>query len=93
MNTNTKTESKSKIEELLSNPWILILWNDDINTFDWVIECLIKVCKHDPEQANQCAYIVHFSGKCDVKRGDRQTIEIMYDKLKSNGLSVTMELS
>ena len=68
-----------------------MLHNDDHNTFDWVIECLIKVCKHDFEQASQCAHLVHFTGKCDVKRGDQETIQKMYNKLKSAGLSVTIE--
>ena len=47
----------------------LILFNDDVNTFDHVIETLVSVCDHTYEQAEQCAYIVHFSGKCTVKKG------------------------
>jgi ATP-dependent Clp protease adaptor protein ClpS len=53
----------------------------------------MKYCGHEPQQASQCAHIVHFRGKCDVKRGDHETIQKMYEKLKSNGLTVTMEIA
>lgn len=91
MSTITREELSTKVEDILSSPYILMLHNDDFNSFDWVIECLIKVCKHDFEQASQCAHLVHFTGKCDVKRGDQETIQKMYNKLKSAGLSTTME--
>ncbi len=91
MSTITKEEVSTQVEDILSSPYILMLHNDDFNSFDWVIECLIKVCKHDFEQASQCAHLVHFTGKCDVKRGDQETIQKMYNKLKSAGLSTTME--
>jgi ATP-dependent Clp protease adaptor protein ClpS len=91
MATITKKKTKSKVDEILSKPYKLVLHNDDYNTFDWVITCLMKVCGHEFEQASQCAHIVHFSGKCDVKYGDIETISTMKDKLKSAGLSVTME--
>lgn len=45
----------------------LVLFNDDVNTFEHVISTLVKVCNHEPEQAEQCAYIVHYKGKCTVK--------------------------
>lgn len=91
MSTTTKTKTKSKVQQVLSKPYRLILHNDDFNTFDWVITCLMKVCGHEYEQANQCAHIVHFKGKCDVKYGDIETISEMKDKLKNAGLSATME--
>jgi ATP-dependent Clp protease adaptor protein ClpS len=93
MSTITKSKTSEQVEAILSKPYILILHNDDYNTFEWVIECLIKICKHEPNQASQCAHIVHFTGKCDIKRGDHDTIMTMYNKLKSCGLSVTMEMS
>lgn len=93
MATITKKKTESKVEEVLSKPYRLDLHNDDHNTFDWVIQCLMKVCKHEYEQANQCAHIVHFRGKCDVKYGDYDTISTMKDKLQSAGLSVTMEVN
>jgi ATP-dependent Clp protease adaptor protein ClpS len=91
MATITKKKTKSKVDEILSKPYRLVLHNDDYNSFDWVITCLMKICKHENEQATQCAHIVHFSGKCDVKYGDLETISTMKDKLKNAGLSATME--
>jgi ATP-dependent Clp protease adaptor protein ClpS len=91
MATITKKKTKSKAEELLSKPYRLDLHNDDWNTFDHVINCLMKFCGHEFEQANQCAHIVHFNGKCDVKYGDYDTISGMKEKLQNSGLLVTME--
>lgn len=92
MATITKEKISSKLKEKLGEPYLLILHNDDFNTFDWVIECLMKICGHEHEQASQCAHIIHFVGKCDVKRGDKETITKMYNLLKGANLSVTMEL-
>jgi ATP-dependent Clp protease adaptor protein ClpS len=92
MSTITKELQETSLDEILSQPYVLILHNDDYNSFDWVIECLVKFCGHEFEQASQCAHIVHFCGKCDVKRGDKEKITEAYNKLKSAGLSVTMEL-
>jgi ATP-dependent Clp protease adaptor protein ClpS len=89
--SKTKEKVESKVEEILSKPYVLILENDDHNTFDWVITCLMKICGHEEEQANQCAHIVHFQGKCDVKYGDYETISTMKEKLRGAGLSATME--
>lgn len=91
MSTITKKKTESKVDEILSKPYRLVLHNDDYNTFDWVITCLMKICKHEFEQASQCAHIVHFKGKCDVKYGDIETISEMKTKLQNAGLSVTME--
>ncbi len=65
----------------------LVLFNDDVNTFDHVIKTLIKVCKHDSIQAEQCAMIVHYNGKCTVKTGEFTKIEPMYNSLLEAGLS------
>ena len=91
MATITKKKTKSKSDELLSKPYRLDLHNDDYNSFEHVISCLMKVCNHEFEQANQCAHLVHFRGKCDVKYGDLETISGMKNKLQGSGLSVTME--
>lgn len=69
----------------------LILWNDDVNTFDWVIESLIKVCDHQHEQAEQCAYIVHYNGKCDVKKGNFEKLRPMCEALIDRGINATIE--
>lgn len=75
----------------IQTPYQLIVWNDDINTFDWVIETLIKVCNHTPEQAEQSAMIVHFKGKCSVKNGDYDFLKPMCDAITERGIGATIE--
>ena len=65
----------------------IILYNDDVNTFQHVIETLVKVCKHTYQQAEQCAYIVHFSGKCVVKTGSLEKLVPICSALLEAGLS------
>lgn len=91
MGTITKTRTKQKLETILSKPYRLILHNDDYSTFDHVINCLMKFCGHEQEQATQCSFIVHHNGMCDVKYGDFDTISEMKEKLVNAGLSATME--
>lgn len=93
MATITKKKVESKVDEILSKPYRLDLHNDDFNSFDHVINCMISVCKHELETATQIAHIVHFNGKCDVKYGDLETITSMKEKLTLAGLSVTMEVN
>jgi len=69
----------------------LIVFNDDYNTFDHVIESLIKVCKHDSVQAEQCTHIVHFNGKCQVKRGEYQKLEPMCTALLDRGITAEIQ--
>lgn len=85
-----KEELKTYLGEILSQPYILMLFNDNFNTFDWVISCLIDVCGHNYMQAEQCAYLVHNKGKCDVKRGNYSTINGMNIQLKNLGLSTAI---
>lgn len=91
MSTITKNKEKEKIDSIISQPYMLILHNDDKNTFDHVIDCLIEICGHSQEQASQSAHIVHFKGKCDVKRGQKEVIEELCNKLRGRGLSSTFE--
>lgn len=93
MPTITKKKKQSHVQEILSKPYRLDLHNDDFNSFDHVINCLMKFCGHEFEQANQCAHIVHFKGKCDVKYGDLETISEMKSQLQNAGLTVTMEVN
>ena len=65
----------------------IILHNDDVNTFDFVIESLINVCEHTPEQAEQCTILVHYKGKCSVKTGEYKELESRCVKLLDLGLS------
>jgi ATP-dependent Clp protease adaptor protein ClpS len=69
----------------------LMLANDDIHTFEYVIEALIKVCGHTPEQAEQCAYLVHFKGKCDVKQGSLKEVSKLLIDLVKLELTVAIE--
>lgn len=71
-----------------SEKFRLLLWNDDINTFDFVIDSLIEICGHTPEQAEQCTILVHYKGKCTVKQGAIEILEPMYQKLSARGLTV-----
>lgn len=66
---------------------VLVLHNDDVNTFDFVIMCLIEVCKHSLEQAEQCTWLVHYKGKCEVKTGSYEILEPMCTALLDRGLS------
>ncbi len=64
----------------------LMLYNDEVHTFDYVIDSLIEICEHDLEQAEQCTFIVHYKGKCDVKKGDLQYLKPMRRGLSDRGL-------
>ncbi len=65
----------------------LVLHNDDVHTFDYVIDALIEICKHTPEQAEQCTLLVHFKGKCTVKTGALDILKPMHEKLLSRELT------
>jgi ATP-dependent Clp protease adaptor protein ClpS len=69
----------------------LILYNDDVNTFEFVTETLIKVCRHDVLQAEQCTYLVHFTGKCSVKTAHYNKLKPMCEALLERGLSAKIE--
>ena len=69
----------------------LILHNDEVNTFDFVIESLVEVCEHTTEQAEQCTYLVHYKGKCDVKSGSFDFLRPMRHALVDRGLQATIE--
>lgn len=75
------------VEEILTDSHRLVLHNDDFNTFDFVIECLIEICGHTEEQAQQCTLLVHFKGKCTVKTGPTDILIPMHEKLISRGLT------
>jgi len=69
----------------------LILHNDEVNTFDFVIENLIKICKMDSVQAEQCTFLVHYKGKCDVKKGTHNYLKPFKEALNDKGLEATIE--
>lgn len=69
----------------------LFLHNDDFNTFDHVIKCLVEICDHTHIQAEQCAFIVHYNGKCDVMHGEENKLDTCCKLLRVKGLSATIE--
>ena len=75
----------------VEHPFHLIVWNDDVNTFQWVIETLIEICKHSYEQAEQCAYIIHYKGKYSVKEGTYDELKPMCEAITERGISATVE--
>lgn len=93
-NTATKPwqeEERDTITELASS-YQLVVWNDEVNTFEWVIETLIKICGHSPEQAEQCAMLIHTQGKYAVKKGDYETLKPMCDAITDRGIGATIEV-
>ena len=90
-NYQEETFDEGDITEFLEGECHLILYNDDVNTFDHVIDTLVKVCHHTFEQAEQCAIIVHFKGKCDVKSGSYDFLKPLCTALLDAGLSAEIE--
>ena len=65
----------------------LMVFNDEVNSFDWVIETLVNVCEHSPEQAEQCTFIIHYKGKCSVKKGSFEHLASMRNAICQRGIS------
>jgi ATP-dependent Clp protease adaptor protein ClpS len=72
-------KEKKKVAEKATaeNEHLLVLVNDDVHTFDYVIDALIAICEHTEEQATQCAMITHYKGQCDIKKGNFKTLRPM----------------
>jgi len=85
--TQTETEEDVLVLTETEKQNNIVLFNDDVNTFEFVIETLVQYCKHDPVQAEQCAYIVHYKGKCPVKNGSYDELEPICTRLLELGLS------
>ncbi len=86
---------KSEDTDVLTDheePCSLIVWNDEVNTFEWVIETLIEVCGHSYEQAEQCSYIIHFQGKYAVKQGSYDELKPQCDAITERGIGATVEV-
>jgi ATP-dependent Clp protease adaptor protein ClpS len=92
--TNIKTDSSQDVDTLTAHdePCCLIVWNDEVNTFEWVIETLIEICGHNQEQAEQCAYIIHFQGKYAVKEGAYDDLKPLCDAITERGIGATVEV-
>lgn len=96
MNYHTQSYPMLEQEEVLVEELIdtdeceLVVFNDDINTFDHVIKILIKVCQHTPEQAEQCTLIIHYKGKCTVKKGSREKLKPMCQSILDAGIQAAV---
>ena len=88
----TKSYEDIDIETMTEDPCQLIVWNDEVNTFEWVIETLMEVCKHSYEQAEQCAYIIHFKGKYAVKNGSYDDLKPACNAITERGINATVEM-
>lgn len=86
-----KNHTSTNNNEVLSDIKELILFNDDFNTFDFVISTLIDVCEHEQEQAEQCAMIVHYKGKCSVKSGIYYDLKPIYTEMANRNLTVEIK--
>ncbi len=87
--THTQEELDVLVAEAVSNK--IVLFNDEVNSFDFVIEALIKVCGHEAIQAEQCTILVHFKGRCTVKEGDYDDLEPMCTALLDRGLTAEIQ--
>jgi ATP-dependent Clp protease adaptor protein ClpS len=86
----TKKRPSGNQKEIINNEYFLVLHNDDVHNFDYVIDALIDICDHDYEQAVQCTIITHHKGSCDVRKGEFETLKEMKDALTERELSATI---
>ncbi len=86
-----ETETLELTQEKVVDFMDLIIYNDDVNTFDFVIESLIKICGHSSIQAEQCTWIIHHNGKCAVKRGELEKLKPMAEAFLDRGISAKIE--
>ncbi|MFT4680574.1 MAG: ATP-dependent Clp protease adaptor protein ClpS [Granulosicoccus sp.] len=84
-------EVEGGLSTLTDMPKCLVIHNDDFNTFDYVIDALIEICGHSTIQAEQCALIIHNSGKCTVKTGSFREVQPMWAEIIARGLTSTIE--
>jgi ATP-dependent Clp protease adaptor protein ClpS len=88
-NTETLKSVEEKVVSKKQNS--IVIYNDDVNTFDFVINSLIEVCEHNLIQAEQCTFIIHFKGKCEVKKGDFTELRPIRNELMNRGLTAVIE--
>lgn len=91
MTEKTSHKGKGQAAGNVNRKCMLILYNDNINSFDHVIRSLVEVCGHDEIQAEQCAVITHFRGKCDIRSGNRKFLSGMMNSLTERNLTVEIE--
>jgi ATP-dependent Clp protease adaptor protein ClpS len=86
-----KEEKEVDLLDVVDDGLKVVLYNDDVNTFDWVIECLCELCEHEEIQAEQCALLVHYKGKAVVKTGEEDKMKSICQALCDRGLSAVVE--
>jgi ATP-dependent Clp protease adaptor protein ClpS len=89
---NPESLEETDVLDSAENTCHLIVWNDEVNTFEWVIETLMEICGHSHEQAEQCAYIIHFRGKYAVKHGTYDDLKPKCDAITERGINATVEI-
>ena len=91
---NPQHESNEEIDVLTetASNYNLIVWNDEVNTFEWVIETLIEICGHHQEQAEQCAMLIHTKGKYAVKNGTYELLKPQCDAITDRSIGATIEV-
>jgi ATP-dependent Clp protease adaptor protein ClpS len=92
LNTNTKIQEDLDTDVLTEERCTLIVWNDEVNTFEWVIKALVDICGHSEEQAEQCALFIHHKGQYAVKEGNYDTLKPMCDAITDRGIGATVEV-
>lgn len=91
INSETETLEKTEIQFETVSLREIVLFNDDVNTFDWVITSLIEVCEHSAEQAEQCSVLVHYKGKCGVSTGEYSELKPKCTELLNRGLNAEIQ--
>ena len=91
-NIQTDSQEVTDVLNLTEDTCNLIVWNDEVNTFEWVIDTLMEVCGHAQEQAEQCAYLIHFQGKYAVKNGSYDVLKPQCDAITERGINATVEI-
>ena len=94
MGSQTETLEEVRVSVLtdFEKTYQIVVWNDEVNTFEWVIETLIEVCGHNEEQAEQCAMLIHTRGKYAVKNGSYAKLKPQCDAIIDRGINATLEV-
>ena len=93
-NVGTQTIEEQDVDVLtdLEKTYQIVVWNDDVNTFEWVIETLIEICGHTEEQAEQCALLIHTQGKYGVQHGGYDDLKPKVEAITDRGINATLEV-
>ena len=91
--TNTKFKEDSDTLTVTDSYCSLIVWNDEVNTFEWVIETLVEICGHSQQQAEQCAIIIDSKGKYAVKEGSYEILKPQCDAITERGINATVDVT